>query len=183
LTCRLMDIVACVGYVLFVSLVADAYLRSGFLIDPQELDHNRLLFAVTYSHLIGWPALILTIAFYLRIRLPLDIKTDAIPVLMNRALLVGYSKKRWLLRVVLLGGLSLAAIFFAQMVAIRVTHHFHQEENIWFIATLTSLFGVWGPATAGMVFISYACVAEKVIRFFPEFERDLLTMNPLPRNY
>ena len=179
----LVNAVACIGYLFLVLLVVDIYFASGILIDPKAFVGDKLLLPQVLTHLVAWPALLTTLMFYLRIRLRLSIKNDAIPVFMHRALLIGYSKPRWLWRVSFGIAVGLVGIFAPHIFIIRFAQHFHQQENIWLILALEGFFGVLGPAYGGLIFVSYALIAEKVIRFFPEFEKELLTRNPLPRNY
>ncbi|MBI2233602.1 MAG: hypothetical protein HYU57_01100 [Micavibrio aeruginosavorus] len=171
------------GFYLFIALLIDALLRTGLFIDDVRLDENKLLFPDVLLNLLSPLNLIITAVFYLRIRLPLKMRDDEIPVMMHRALLIGYSQRRWLWRCTYLIALSLPVFWVADTITVRFVLHFHQQDNFLFVIISTAFFVVSGSAACAVFCISYVLVLEKVLRFFPEFEQDLLKKNPLPRNY
>lgn len=170
------------GALTLAILTIDIFGRLGLAIDQTSFQHNKLLLPEAYKKLTAIPFLILAIIFYLRFRLTINIKNDTIPVFVHRALLVGYSRRTWIFRCLFMIIMSVAGVFVSDIVLSKFILHFHQENSIVFV-WLVQLFGVLGTGPLAVILMCFALTLEKSIRFFPEFEQDLLTMNPLPRNY
>lgn len=179
---RLVVTVMVVSTALLGVLLIDLLSKTGLFIDTQAFSKDKLILPVTFSKLIAWPVLALSILFYLRIRFPLNIRDDSIPIIMHRSLLVGYSRKRWLLRCLIAFFGAYAGIFTTHIFVSRFVMHFDKQDNLIFIL-VTQIVPIVGVSAGAVLLVSYMLVFEKVIRFFPQFDQDLLTMGPLPRSY
>lgn len=178
----LVKTIILVGMGLLIILFLDVISKTAFFIDPQQFNDNKLVFPIVFSQLTSGPVFLLSLLFYLRIRLTTDIQQEKVPILMNRALLVGYTKRRWILRSLFIISVCIACTFLSHGVIIRFVNHFNQQDNFIFIfLSQLAVVIAFGIFSVGMV--SYALVLEKAARFFSAFELDLLAMNPLPRHY
>lgn len=171
-----------IGAVLLSVLVLDIFLGTSIFIDLQSFQNNKLFLSVTYSRIVV-PALFgIAIIFYLRLRLAINMRHNTIPIMIHRALLLSYPRWRWIVRALFFISICALTAVFNHIVVIRFVMHFDMQDSFLFVL-LTQIAIVLGLAPVPAFIMSYALVLEKVIRFFPEFTDDLLTMNPLPRNY
>jgi hypothetical protein len=169
---KLFNVLLVVGTVLVASIVIDAQLATGLLVDADEFQHNKLLLPTTFSRLIGLPALVLTVLSYLRVRLFIDICRDDIPVLTHDAILLTTSQHRWIVRSLLAMFIGLLCIFISHILVVQITLHYEKQGSLAFIL-IPQAFAI-GAVAAGPVFlITYALVLEKATRHFAAFEENL----------
>lgn len=168
----LFNLLLIVGLSLTALIAIDAHLATGILVDADEFQSNKLLLPAIFSRLIGLPALGLTMLFYLRIRLPLNICCDDIPVLAHKALLLTTTRRRWIGRAAFVSIIGLLCIFLSHIVVIRIVLHFEKQESLGFIL-LPQIFAIIAVATGPLFLITYALVLEKVTRCFDSFEENV----------
>ena len=164
------------GLAVLAVLLLDIWLRTGLFFDPEAFQKNKLLLPIEFSKIMGPAAFGMTILFYLRARLSINLRNDELLVLMHKAILLGYSRRRWILRSMFVVGIGLPCLFLAHIVVIRFTLHFNMQDSLSFILLPQLFLEVGGLAGVSFALMSYSLVFEKTIRFFPHLEHDLQAM-------
>lgn len=148
------------------AIILDARLAMGILVHTAAFERNKLLLTTTFSRLMGVSVLVLSVLFYLRIRIGIDIRRDDIPVLTHKALLLTTSLCKWIGRSFFGLAIGLIAIFATHIIVIQITSHYEQQNSLGFIL-LPQLFAIIAVAIGPIAIISYALVLEKAI-FYPK---------------
>lgn len=160
--------------ILFMLLYADAFFsKTGILVDPALVAARPLRLVVALQNLLLAPTFLVMFAFYLRLRLPLSLKTDMIPMTMLRATIEHSPRRTW----IKWGIIGVCLCFLMPMVAHipveRFIGHYHGEKSIPIIILMQLPFQVFGNAVWPVLFSSSALLLEKSVRFFPQAQDDL----------
>jgi hypothetical protein len=169
---KLLNIVLLAGVALVGTIILDAHLAIGLLVDAAEFQQNKLLLPVTFSRLIGPPAFMLSLLFYLRMRVGIDICRDDIPVGGRKPWMLTTSRRKWIERALIIVLISPLCIFVSHIVVIQITLHYEQQDSLAFLL-LPQAFGVAAVATGAICLPFAALILEKAIRSFPSFQENL----------
>lgn len=158
---------------IYIAMLLDVKFRTGLIVDPAAYDANKLVLSRILEHLLAVPTIVITIAVYLRIRIPMDIKRDLIPIIIMPSVITDRPRGSWIRYSSIATLFPLLVIFLSHIVIERFTRHFHGENDEFTIGIMQVSFQVYVYAGLPAVFSASALTLEKAIRFFPEAQDDL----------
>lgn len=160
-----------IGLVLLFSMTLDVVLQQGWLIAPDVYNSNKLILSVRLSEFMGLSAFFVSVLFYIRIRF-FNNSFSATPMI-HKALLRGYSRRRWIARSIIGLVIGIICLFLPHMLVVRLVLHYEMQNSLGFIL-FTQLFQLMGHAGGAMIFTLHALQLEKVLFHFSAFEADLV---------
>ena len=154
-------------------MLLDMTFGADYLFAPSAFEGNKLPLPLKLWHFVGWPSLFLALIFYARIRLPLNLSCDHIPVLINKAFfLKGYSKLRWLALAGVSACVGLLLLFGPPVFILGVARQYGIQNSLGFVLLLMILqFMACGAGATW--FMCSLLLFEKTLRFFPQLQQDL----------
>lgn len=155
-------------FITFLMLLS-IYTNFHFFVSTKDFEINKPVFISTFSMLMGSFSIVITIYFYLRVRLRITLKKTPIVCISNDELvdrLKQKGKKTWLRwsLVNLLGGLFI--ILAAHIFPIGLLRYLNMEDSTFFtfLINCVPIFVIPFGAT---IFIYGCLMFEKIIRYFP----------------
>ncbi|MBN8997701.1 MAG: hypothetical protein J0H94_21035 [Rhizobiales bacterium] len=162
-----------INVILFALLYADVFLKTGILIDPALVADHPLSLLVKLRNLLLAPTFLVMLAFYLRLRLPMNLKDDMIPISMLRTTIEQSPRGAWI-RWSLFGVVTFLILPIGSHLAVgRFVAYYHGEHSIRIIILMQLIFQVFGTSCVTMGALTSALLLEKSIRFFPQAQDDL----------
>lgn len=162
-----------INAILFALLYADAFLKTGILIDPALVAIRPISLVVALQNFLLAPTFLVMFAFYLRLRLPMNLKTDMIPMLMLRATIEHSPRRSWIKWGVIGSCFCLLIPVVSHIPVERFIAHYHGEHSLPIIILMQLPFQVGCNAIAACAFSTGLLLLEKSIRFFPQVQDDL----------
>lgn len=163
-------------YLLFLALiVCDSYAGTNVLIAPGTFARDKLLIPVAFTRLTAVPTLILTAAFYLRVRCMLDLRRDYLPMRPtgpNREMLLRRSRWRRIIEMeIVIAGMVWGAFNWSRLV-VGVNHRVEWGESLP-VVLFQQVLGIVLLAAVPQGLILFSLTLEKLIRFYPELMQEL----------
>jgi hypothetical protein len=160
-------------YLLFLGLiVCDSYAGTNVLIAPGTFAHDKLLIPVAFTRFTAGPTLIVTLAFYLRIRFAIDLRHEMPPRVINKWALQNRPRWKWIATAVVGGAALLWAFFNWYRIVLGVNHRIEWGESLPVIL-MEQFLWIFIIASMPNIFIGLILFLEKTFRFFPEALQDL----------
>jgi len=157
------------GVLVTLILVLDIFLNLNLLITPTYFDQHKYVFISIFSMVTGPLVFLLSILFYLRIRLERNVESIEFTCIVKAYLLQGKTKKTWKRWAFFLPIAGLIMLFASHIFPIGFLHYFNIEENLFFVFLLhfVSLVGI---AYGSLLLVYGLLILEAVIRYFPEIK-------------
>jgi hypothetical protein len=169
-------------YLLYkILLVIPGVLLTGLMIctystvDMAAVKPKNILNLVTFSQTLPCAAFALGVLFYLRMRLPMNIGTTHIPILIRQSALKDKPKERWILWISYLLVVFVLVLSFFHAIGRIQAWHVNAKETLIFML-LIQYPAILGIAAIIPLLASYVLLLEKTIRCFPEAQKDLMTI-------
>lgn len=153
-------------------LLLDAAAELGWFVNPVELAKRKAHFIDVYMVPVTKFTPLVVIAFYARIRLPLDIQHDQIPIFMAKKSLRGRSRKDFIQINAFLIAVMLLGVAFAGIHTKGLLEMYNLEDDMSACAALLAGLVFVIPIFVSLI-ISMMLLLEKSIRFFPQAQEDL----------
>lgn len=157
---------------LIAALFIDVSLSLGIFVDAQDFYTAPIIIAHKFRDISILPCLLLTVAFYIRIRLSIDLASAALPIPSHPAFFEDDRQSNWVFRSSI-ALLAFTVIFaFSSMIVVGVTKYLSIQQSAVgvSIATLFSAFVVFSlPATA----VLHMLIIEKAYRYFDNLREHL----------
>lgn len=172
LCCQAGAIVQAIGFCFLAVLLIDVVGQFEWFIDQELFADRKVLFIITWMKLMSIVAPFLTILFYLRLRLTMDLKNEQIPFLAAKDFMRRLKRREWIQS----AALFLIVIFFGMTMPETYSQGFiemyHLENSVVAAVIHQATFAFVIPFFVSFL-ISQALVLEKSIRFFPRAQEDL----------
>jgi hypothetical protein len=173
LTYILFKLVFIVNMLFFGIVLIDNFTRTGFFTSPGTFAQNSDLIPVEFTRLLSWPLLVITLAFYVRIRVSIDLRNELIPTRLSRYALRKPSRWRWITSILIYGAVMVWGVFNFDRLTAALIRHSPLEHGIIDVVIVQCMMNFFIAALPSML-IGMALTLEKTIRYFPEAQQDLL---------
>jgi hypothetical protein len=154
------------------SIYMDALLSSGIFIDNTKFNENPLSIAVSFRNISVLPWIIITIAFYIRIRFSMNLAIETPPINCHPALLDDRNQGKWVVRSSIVLLVSPIVTCFSYGFVIGVARYLDKQESI-FVAVIGTTFIALATAVMSVFFVMHAILVEKSYRYFDDFKTHL----------
>ena len=171
----LMIAIACV-------LALDALLSMGLLMDIERFQSEPRSLAVSFRDLSVIPWIVVTVIFYIRIRLSLDLSSDDIPVNIHPSYCdtpstyADEKKSDWVSRPLFIVLPIMVLIFFSHIFVFGVVRYLSAEQNMPVIFS-SIIFLAVGLSTASLLTVLNLIMMEKAYKYFPDLARQFFKMS------
>lgn len=165
----LMIAIACV-------LALDALLSMGLLMDIERFQSEPRSLAVSFRDLSVIPWIVVTVIFYIRIRLSLDLSSDDIPVNINPSYYDTPSsyaddkKSDWVIRPLFIIMPIILALPYSYGFVFGVVRYFSAEQNSIIILS-SMLFVAIALSILSLLTVMNLLMMEKAYKYFPDLSR------------
>lgn len=160
----------CLGLLIILSI--DIFFELGLFIDKNAVSSKKIVFAVTWLNLAGKCALILAFAFYLRIRLSVDLKNDLVPFLVKGEVFSRLSRREWTQTSALILFMVFLVCGYSGSAAGGLMKMYNLENNTLAVVIEVLALAYLLPFLVPFG-ISHALILEKSLRFFPDAQKNL----------
>ncbi len=172
---KLFRVILAIGIIVIALLVFDVWSSGYFLADSASLAKDKFYLLRALPLFMALPACVVTILFYLRVRIGADLRFFHVPILTHKQLLLGGSRGLWFVRALVGTAVGFACIFMPHFFAIRFIAHYGLQNSLSFTA-FTMFLEVIGIAAGSQYVVASALLWEKTIRFFAALETQLEMM-------
>lgn len=146
----------------------DACLGMSIIVDSDKFLHDRIEVSVAFGNVIIIPMILLYFAYYLRIRLFVDISNEDIPIPSHTAYLSDLNRKNWLKRSAFAIACMVLLLFLSATGAAGIATYFRIHDDILAVFVLSIAMGF---AVSGIppIIIMQALIFEKAYFHFNSF--------------
>ncbi len=160
-----------IGFIVLFILLADVLGRFGFFIDTEYFSSYKVVFFITWMKFMSIAAPTIGIFFYVRLRLPIDIKNEKIPFMADKKFMRQRNKKEWIITSLFLFIIFFSGMLMSDSYSQGFIEMYGLENSLVALFIQQALFLLFIPFCVSFC-ISQALIIEKIWRFFPEALRD-----------
>lgn len=160
---------------IMIIIVIDAFIGLNFFVNQSEYIRSPLALSVAFRDLSILPLAIISLIFYVRIRLSMNLETDTPPITCHQAFYDDCNQGNWVFRSAITLIILPVIVCFSHGSVEAVSGYFGIIENESGVVLATSLIAL-AVSSAPMFFVMHAVTIEKAYKYFDDFKLHLAEM-------
>jgi hypothetical protein len=161
-----------IGVAFLGVLLVDLGGQFGWFLDLKAVAETKAYFVVAWLDVVGKTSILLGLLCYLRLRLPMDLKNEQIPLPVRKKAFRGITRRDWTQRTAFLAVLIVGMLAFPEAAAGGLMEMWNIQDNLVAVV-IEQVAYVFLVPIAVVLGVSMALFFEKSMRFFPEAQADL----------
>lgn len=173
-----------IAFILLALCLLDVWLKTGFLIDLELIQKNKISFVWQWGNIMGPCSAFIAYLAYLRIRLTIDLKNEPVPIFFSKEAFQKELSRHGRRALVSTSGIF-SVLFLVVVPIVAMTfgnqsmpdpddmyYGLHFNNTLWQVIALQVLYLYTVPLFI-MCGLSAALMFEKSFRFFLQMEKDM----------